>query len=101
MAKKFDGIVEAVRSKNGQIEAVRVFARRGAAFSDRIIINRQEFLDRLKKGKKYFVGTRKEFLAGTFEIQDKPIQIVSRDGKEFISTRPDAAHDELEQAPVF
>jgi hypothetical protein len=101
MAKKFDGIVEAVRSKNGQIESVRVFERRGAAFSDRIILNRQEFLDRLKKKKKYFVGSRKEFLAGTFEIQDKPIQIVSREGKELISTRPDAAHDELEQAPLF
>jgi len=101
MAKKFDGIVEAVRYKNGQIEAVRVFERRGAAFSDRIILSRQEFLDRLKKKKKHFVGTSKEFLAGTFEIQDKPIQIVSRDGKEFISTGPDADHDELEQAPFF
>ena len=101
MAKKFDGIVEAVRYKNGQIEAVRVIERRGAAFSDRIMLNRQEFWDRLKKKKKYFVGSRKEFLAGTFEIQDKPVQMVSRDGNEFISTRPDADHDELEQAPFF
>jgi hypothetical protein len=101
MAKKFDGIVEAVRYKNGQIEAVRAFERRGAAFSDRIMLSRQEFWDRLKKGKKYFVGRRKEFLAGTFEIQDKPVQVISRDGKEIISTRPDADHDELEQAPFF
>lgn len=101
MAKKFDGIVEAVRNKNGQIELVRVFERRGAAFSDRIILNRQELLDRLKKGRKYFVGKRKEFLAGTFEVQDKPVQIVNRDGKEFISTHPDADRDELEQAPLF
>lgn len=101
MAKKIDGIVEAVRYKNGQTELVRVFERRGTVFSDRILLTRQELLDRLKKKKKYFVGSRKEFLAGTFEIQDKPVQIVSRDGKEFISTRPDGDRDELEQAPLF
>jgi hypothetical protein len=101
MAKKFDGVIEAVRYKNGQIEVVRTFERRGAAFSDRIMLNRHEFLERLKKGKKYFVGKRKEFLAGTFEVQDKPVQVLERDGQEIISTRAEANHDELEQAPVF
>ena len=101
MAKKFDGVIEAVRYKNGQIEFVRTFERRGAAFTDRIMLNRHEFLERLKKGKKYFIGKRKEFLAGTFEIEEKPVQVVKRDGQEFISTRAEADHDELEQAPVF
>ena len=101
MAKKFDGVIEAVHYKNGQIEAVRAFERRGAAFSDRVMIPRHELLERLKKGKKYVIGKRKEFLAGSFEVQDKPLQVLKRDGKEIISTRPDADHDELEQAPVF
>ena len=101
MAKKFDGVIEAVRYKNGQIEIVRAFERRGAAFTDRIMLNRHEFLDRLKKGKKYFIGKRKEFLAGTFEVQDKPVQVLDRNGQEIISTRAEADHDELEQAPVF
>ena len=101
MAKKFDGVVEAVRYKNGEIEVVRAFERRGAAFTDRVMIPRHEFLERLKKGRKFVVGQRKEFLAGTFDVQDKPVQIVKRDGKEFISTRAEAEHDELEQAPVF
>ena len=101
MAKKFDGVVEAVRYKNGQIEVVRAFERRGAAFTDRVMLNRKEFLDRLKKGKKFFVGKRKEFLAGTFEVQEKPVQVLDHDGKEIIATRPEADHDELEQAPVF
>jgi hypothetical protein len=101
MAKKFDGVIEAVRYKNGQIEVVRAFERRGAAFTDRIMLNRQEFLDRLKKGKKYVVGKRKEFLAGTFEVQEKPVKVVDRNGREIISTRPEADQDELEQAPVF
>jgi hypothetical protein len=101
MAKKFDGVIEAVRYKNGQIEIVRTFERRGAAFTDRIMLNRHEFLERLKKGKKYFVGKRKEFLAGSFDVQDKPVQVLDRNGQEVISTRAEADHDELEQAPVF
>ena len=101
MAKKFDGVIEAVRYKNGQIEVVRAFERRGAAFTDRVMLDRQEFLNRLKKGRKFFVGRRKEFLAGSFDVQDKPVQIVDRNGKELIATRSEADHDELEQAPVF
>ena len=100
MAKKFDGVVEAVRYKDGQIAVVRAFERRGAAFSDRILMARKELLDRLKDGKKFVTGKRTEFMAGTFE-QGKPLQVVSRDGKEFISTRSDADRDELEPAPFF
>lgn len=101
MAKKFDGVVEAVRYKNGQIEVVRAFERRGSAFTDRVMLNRHEFLNRLKKGKKYFVGQRKEFMAGTFEVQDKPVQVLDRNGQEIISTHSEASHDELEHAPFF
>jgi hypothetical protein len=101
MAKKFDGVIEAVRYKNGQIMVVRAFERRGATFSDRILVDRNELLERLKKGKKFVIGKRTELLASTFEIQGQPVQVLSRDGKEIISTRPDTDHDELEQAPLF
>ena len=101
MAKKFDGVIEAVRYKNGQIEVVRAFERRGAAFTDRIMLDRDEFLKRLKKGQKFLVGKRKEFLAGSFDVQEKPVQVLDRDGQEIISTRAESDHDELEQAPVF
>lgn len=101
MARKLDGVIEAVHYKNGQIQLVRAFERRGAAFSDRVLINRKELLDRIKKGSKYLIGKRKQLLAGTFEVQDKPVQVLNQNGKEIISTRPDADHDELEQAPVF
>ena len=101
MAKTFDGVIEAVRYKNGQIEVVRAFERRGAAFTDRVLLSRDEFLKRLKKGKKYVVGKRKEFLAGTFDVQEKPVRVLDHNSKEIISTRAEADHDELEQAPVF
>ncbi len=101
MAKTFDGVIEAVRYKNGQIAAIRAFERRGASFSDRVLLDRKEFLDRLKKGKKFVVGRRKELLASTFEVQEKPVQLLQKNGREIISTCPDADHDDLEQAPLF
>lgn len=101
MAKKFDGVIEAVRYKNGQIEVVRAFERRGAAFSDRVLLSRGELVNRLKKGLKFRVGRRKEFLAGSFELEDQPLRVVDKNGQEIISTRTEAEHDELENAPVF
>lgn len=100
MAKKMDGVIEAVRYKNGQIVMVRAYERRGASFSDRVLIERKDLLERLRKGKTFVTGTRKELLASTFE-SGKPLQVVSRDGKEFIATRDGAERDELEQVPVF
>jgi hypothetical protein len=100
MAKKFDGVIEAVRFKNGHIEVVRAFERRGAAFSDRVLMERHELLKRLKDGRKFVTGKRKEGFGGMFE-QGQPVQIVSHDGQEFISTRSDANQDVLEQVPVF
>ncbi len=101
MAKKLDGVIEAVRYKNGQIEVVRAFERRGATFSDRILLTRDELLERLKKRQNIVIGKRKEFLASTFDAQEKPLQVVNHNGKEIIATRSDADQDELEQAPVF
>lgn len=103
MAKKFDGVIEAVHYKNGQIVTVRAYERRGSAFSDRVLIDRKDLLERIKNGKQFVIGARKEFWAGTFDgAKDaKPVQVVTRDGKEFIATRTGAEHDELESAPVY
>ena len=100
MAKKFDGVIEAVRYKNGQIVTVRAYERRGAAFSDRVLIDRKELLERIKAGKQFVVGARKEFWAGTFD-EAKAVQLVTRAGKDLIATRAEAEHDELESALIF
>ena len=100
MAKKMDGVIEAVRYKNGQLVMVRAYERRGSSFSDRVLIERKDLLERLKSGKKFVTGSRKELLASTFE-SGKPLQVVSRNGKEFIATRVGVERDELEQVPVF
>ena len=100
MAKKIDGVVEAVRYKNGQIVMVRAYERRGSSYSDRVFIERKDLLERLKKGKKFVTGSRKELWASTFD-SGKPLQVVKRDGKEFVATRDGVERDELEPAPVF
>jgi len=100
MAKKADGIIEAVRYKNGQIVTVRAYERRGAAFSDRMLLERKELLERIKSGRKFVTGVRKEFLAGTFD-EGQMVEIITRDGKEFLSTRAGVDHDDLAPAPVF
>jgi hypothetical protein len=100
MAKKIDGVIEAVHYKDGQIEVVRAYERRGAAFSDRLLLTRKQLMDTLKKGRKFVTGRRKELMAGTFEV-GQPLQVVTRDGKELITTRADADHDILEPAPLF
>lgn len=100
MSTKFDAIIEAVRYKNGQITLVRAYEKRGAAFSDRILLDRKELLERMKSGKQLSTGARRELWANSFE-EGKPIQLLNRDGKDVIATHEQAEHDELEQAPVF
>ena len=100
MAKKIDGVITAARYKNGQIIAVRAYERRGATFSDHVFLDRKELLERIRNGKKFVVGERKELLASTFEL-GKPVEVLNHNGKEIIATRNEADRDELEQAPVF
>ena len=100
MAKKVDGVIEAVHYQNGQIVNVRAYERRDSTFSDHILIDRKDLIERIKKGKKFPVGTRRELMASTFDL-GKTVQVVTRNGKEILSTSADADHDELESSPVF
>lgn len=102
MAKKFDGVIEAVRyTPDGQIDLVRVYERRGFAFTDRVLLDRKTLLERIEKGKKFFTGQRKEYWAGTFDL-GKAVQIVNKDGKELLTTNEGTPQvDELEGTPAF
>jgi len=102
MAKKFDGVIEAVRyNPNGQIALVRAYVLRGVTYSDRVLLDRDTLLERLNKGKKFITGQRKEFLASTFEF-GKTVKAVSKDGVEYLTTREDTPdHDEFEGTPAF
>jgi hypothetical protein len=100
MAKQVDGVIEAVRFKNGQIAVVRMFERRGATFSDWMMLDRKALLERLKNGKSFVTGSREEFLAGTFN-HNLPVLLVQGNEREFIATRENADGDVLENVPFF
>lgn len=102
MAKKFDGVIEAVRyDPDGQIALVRAYVLRGVTYSDRVLLDRKTLLERIKEGKKFTTGQRKEFLASSFEF-GKTVKILGNNGKELLTTREEMPkNDELEQTPFF
>jgi hypothetical protein len=102
MAEKFDGIVESVRyTPDGRVAFVRLYERRGPAFSDRIMIDRAAFIQRLKTRKRYFSGTRQQFLGGTFKPGAR-ITLVDSGGQEWIvSGAGSAGRDDIENVPLF
>ncbi len=100
MSKQIDGVIEAVRYKNGQITVVRAYERRGATFSDRVLVDRKTLLERLQKGKQYVTGSREELHASTFSL-GKSVKIVKQNDRELLSTSENATHDELEKVPAF
>lgn len=97
---KYDGVIEAVRYKGGKIDVVRAYERRGPTFSDRILLDRATLVERLKNGKRYVTGQRKEFLASTFDV-DKSIDLVGMDGSAVVTTGSEAEQDLLEGVPIF
>ena len=102
MAKKFDGVIEAVRyNPDGQIALVRGYELRGYTYSDRVLLDRATLLERMKAGKKFTIGQRKEFWASTFDY-GKTVKVVSKNGDDLLTTRDDVPpHDELEGTPAF
>lgn len=100
--KKVDGVIESVRyTPEGKIELVRIYERRGATYSDRVLLNRHDLLQRLRARKKFAVGARKIYLASTFDL-GADVRLVGPRGQEAIvagSTVKD--RDDLRGAPLF
>jgi hypothetical protein len=98
--RKFDGLIEAVRYKNGRIEFVRAYERRGATFSDHILLNRKALLERLQHGQHFVTGRRREFMASTFEVGPE-VKILGVNGQAVLTTHAASEEDELEGVPVI
>lgn len=97
MPTRFDGVIEAVRyAPDGRIEFARAYERRGAAFSDHVLLGRAALVERLKQGKKFVVGQRKPNLGGMFDTGASVVLT-----GDIISTRPGTERDFLEDVPVF
>jgi hypothetical protein len=103
MAKiKYDGVVEAVHYKpDGQLDWVRVYERRGAVFSDRILLNREAFIRQLKSGKRYMVGERILNLGAKFNVT-QPVNLFIQDGNQVIVVGDSHANkDTLNGVPII
>jgi hypothetical protein len=95
---KSDGVIEAVRyAPGGKIALVRTFERRGAVWSDQVLLERQELIERLKKGKRFVTGQREEYLGNVFET-GAAVRYVN----EHIVTDSQAdGRDQLTGVPIF
>lgn len=104
MAKpKVDGVIEAARyGPDGRIQWVRAYLRRGPAYSDRILLDRQALVEQLKAGKQFMAGERVEFMGGTFRLS-KPIRLYQKNGQEILVTEEDAQlnRDHLDGVPIL
>ena len=102
MSERVDGIVEAVRyNKDGCIDMVRMYERRGTTYSDHILVSRADLVERLRKRKKIFAGTRQEYMAGTFHLT-LPIRLIKLNEREVVTTVwGDTPCDDLSGVPLF
>ncbi len=103
MAKqKIDAVIEAVHyASDGKVVWVRAFERRGPTFSDGVLLDRNQLLERLKAGKKIYTGRRVEYLASTFDLQQL-VSLAVRNAAEIVVAGESAdSHDHLEGVPVI
>jgi len=96
--RKIDGVIEAVRySPGGKIDLVRTFERRGAVWSDQVLLERQELVDRLKKGKRFVTGQREDYLGGVFQT-GAAVRYVDQ---HIVTEGLAAGQDHLNGVPIF
>ena len=97
-SRKLDGIIEAVRyCADGNIDLVRVYERRGAVWSDHVLMERKILVKQLNNGDHFVIGERKDLLGGVFNTGSEIQQI-----KGAIITEGQATtHDLLAGVPVF
>jgi hypothetical protein len=103
MAKSnYDGVLEAVHfNPDGQLDWVRVYERRGAVFTDRLMLNRDAFIKQLKAGKSYMVGERIPNLGGKFNVT-KTVHLLQQNSKLVIVVgNAQANKDELSGVPII
>jgi hypothetical protein len=95
---KFDGVIEAVRyTKDGRISLARLYERRGAVWTDNLVLDRKALAERLERGLRLVTGRRKMFSGATFETGSR----VRLDGEAIRTDGAPAGRDGLTGVPVF
>jgi hypothetical protein len=106
--KPYDGVVVAVRyTPQGQIDWVRAFERHGFVFTDRMMMNRDELVERLKAGKVFKTGERLIYQGNDFEVKEDILWIKkSGDGTDndngvIVAGQGSSDRDSLGQLPII
>jgi hypothetical protein len=70
--RKADGVVNAAHfDSEGNLLWVRAFERRGPTWSDLVLLDRRSLVQRLEAGKRFYVGSRRDYNASEFEIGER------------------------------
>ena len=96
--KKIDGVIEAVRfTPGGMISVVRTYERRGAVWSDYVILDRTELIARMSAGKIFVTGQRRSYLGSVFQTGS----VVHLSGEHIVSGAETAPRDLLVGVSIF
>jgi hypothetical protein len=95
----YDGVIEAARYRGGQLQWVRAYERRGATFSDVVLLDRGQLITQLQRGRRFVTGRRTENMAGSFRI-GKRVQLIGQGGQAVVSTDATAPSDSLDDVPI-
>jgi hypothetical protein len=100
--KKVDGVIEGVKYGEGKhIDWVRVYQRRDMAYTDVIILPREELIKELESGKHYKTGQRIKYQGSSFETDLEVILNKVEDATYIQAGEVDQPEDHLEGVPIF
>jgi hypothetical protein len=103
MAKAdYDGVIQAVRyDDQGQVKWVRAFLRRGAVWTDYVLLNRDELVQKLSSGLRFRTGERLHYQGGTFKVTH-PVKLVNVNSHEvLVAGSEQVKTDRLEGVPLI
>ncbi|MEX2144395.1 MAG: hypothetical protein WD740_07350 [Anaerolineales bacterium] len=99
--KNLDGVIEAAHfDPEGKLAWVRAYERRGPTWSDVVLLDRDALIQRLKKRKRFFVGSRRELWASEFDVTLQVRLVENYRNTVLVTGRGSSQKDRLEGIPV-
>ncbi|MGD0708797.1 MAG: hypothetical protein ABSA51_10115 [Anaerolineaceae bacterium] len=97
----WDGVIETVHyAPDAQIDWVRAYERRGATYSDVVLLKRAELIRKIQSGRKFASGRRVLNLASTFTALE-PVHLEGNGESAHVVCGSDQnEHDDLGKTPV-
>jgi hypothetical protein len=100
--KQYDGVIVAAHySPQGDIRWVRAFERHGFVFSDRMVMDRETLVERLRDGRRFKTGERITYLGSDFKVGED-VRLIEKDDKNVIVVGDVSSnHDSLGNLPII